>query len=488
MKFSDSFSFRFSTSPLSRAIARGTNLLLWCILISMLLTLIGLSFYAYPYYDDYLLQISTTKKPYFSYMVDWYTGWRGLYSAGTFQWVYFNLSARFGDLFSFYKLAPILIIFSFVGASVHMFESIRRRFFPKLNARFLGVGFAVIFLSQMLSPFESIYWLTSSLAYTTGLVFSLLLISLLLRISDADSKTRFLVKAICSSVLVGLIVGSSELLVAALISVLFIGLYFLVKQRNRIARLWKLLSLVALVCGVIVLSAPGNDVRASKYSSNHQISFSIKKAAIKTVKDVIQWSTNPVILGATFLILSTIPRTKTRLMKLRIRHLAGACLGSVWIVFICWFLVYWAIGMATSVRLSNIVFFVYLICWFALTLLISVRRSECLNEFPVLRSFVLTNSSKIILTLTLLFFGEGSLRQTVQELLITAPQFQKEIERRHNIIDSAIRNGDDYLVIPRLRNFPSTIYPPHADLRDHADSPPNLAQARFWGVDSIRTQ
>lgn len=153
-------------------------------------------------------------------------------------------------------------------------------------------AYSLIITSFLFSTFhldilrESVYWATGAVNYLFPLAFLLVFIFLSLRLIDVN-KGRALVFCLLA-VFVG---QSTEQASAALLAVCF---YFLMRaifqkrdktEKRRLITVFSLASLLAVICFVILIFAPGNSERVQYYPEFY--SMSIAKRVLENVSRVV---------------------------------------------------------------------------------------------------------------------------------------------------------------------------------------------------------
>lgn len=182
---------------------------------------------------------------------------------------------------SLYKLMPTILILCICIGSFIFFKLV-------INVKTLLISLVstTIIFSIMPDITEGIYWYTGAITYIPGGILFLLSIGLLYKYWF-DQKKWLIVPIIFFQILGS---GFNEIIpILSTTTFIFIWLYNI--KRWDIA----LLSIFQFGLLYYVISAPGNSVRNSFFTEQHQIWFSFQMAWQYTIRFIGEWMLNPAI-------------------------------------------------------------------------------------------------------------------------------------------------------------------------------------------------
>lgn len=239
---------------------KSLRLLPWLSIAVLLIPLIVLCFFNHPSADDYSGAAICRDGLFFQKYVDLYVYWQGRYFSqalgmyGSFIVINYNL----------YWLHPILL-FALTLCGIYFLLSQLLRYFFKASlstSSKLLISFLLFFLNffAQLSMAESVYWLSSSLAYY--LAYTLLLFWFAIFISYGYSNGKRKLDLFFLTILSFFICGSNELIAIALIMfclVAFLFSYRLKKNMRPVATIF----LITIVAAGLEIFSPGSMSRSA---------------------------------------------------------------------------------------------------------------------------------------------------------------------------------------------------------------------------------
>ena len=324
---------------------------------------------------------------------------------------------------SLYKLMPTILILCICIGSFIFFKLV-------INVKTLLISLVstTIIFSIMPDITEGIYWYTGAITYIPGGILFLLSIGLLYKYWF-DQKKWLIVPIIFFQILGS---GFNEIIpILSTTTFIFIWLYNL--KRWDIA----LLSIFQFGLLYYVISAPGNSVRNSFFTEQHQIWFSFQMAWQYTIRFIGEWMLNPAIyLWIITLIFSEFPeKIISRLSFLkRPLVLLFVLLGPT---YLSAFGPLWSTGQLGQYRTENLASYFYIV---TLSIVIIANKEFIKSKFRfTLKSNLIAFWLSIFLLIwknQFFLFKELATGEIIN--------FEKEMETRIQLLEQS-ENKDVYL-------------------------------------------
>lgn len=321
------------------------------ILLLVIITIyVVTAFYAMPYADDFCFGwTNKTQGSLLSRYLHLYQNWNGRYTSDLLiQFHPINLNS----LLAYQSIAVIGILLTVMGFSVFIY-SITQKLKP---AFLMGCTLAAFNLTLMPAISDCVYWFGGFINYHLGVILLLFHVALLVLYFRSNSKHRWAYYT-ASWLLLVAVVGIHELAALIVTSTYFVAvLSNRTSNRKRIPLLTLFITAVAGL--LIVLLAPGNAVRSSHFSNQHNLLHSLMYSGAQMVRFGFYWIVNPAYI---LLACLTIKYGKKFIRPDAIQpHLAillTALCGS-W--FLAFFLPYFATGMLGQHRTAAFAFAIFI--------------------------------------------------------------------------------------------------------------------------------
>lgn len=222
-----------------------------------------LPFFNHPFTDDYFCGYHLDKYGFSGYQSFVYTACGGRFAA-TFTGALFAYNHF---LFDHYYLHSILLLFLNTGTAILLLHTLNRQllqsYYSNSKVIIAGLVFTALLISCIPQQSTFLYWFSSAITYSTGIALFQLLLAAMITLTNTGNKT---IKGLCYAfipVLIILLNGFNELFIVSNALLLCAYLYF---TRNNKKHLLFLVIVIALFAASawLVISAPGNDVRASR--------------------------------------------------------------------------------------------------------------------------------------------------------------------------------------------------------------------------------
>ena len=244
----------------------------------VLITYAITGFYSFPSGDDFdYACLGRSNNNFVATVLKERTRWNGRYISNFFV---IGSPLNSGGI-SLYQLMPcLLIIFAWLGIFTFF------KLILNLKSLLISLVSTVILFSIMPDITEGIYWYTGAISYIPGGVLFLITLGALFQYWFEEKKW-FIIPIVGIQIIAS---GFNEIIpILATTTFTFIWLYN--RKRWDIA----LLSLFQFGLFYYVISAPGNSVRDSFFTEQHQAWFSFQKAWQYTVRFIGEWMLNPAI-------------------------------------------------------------------------------------------------------------------------------------------------------------------------------------------------
>jgi hypothetical protein len=245
-----------------------------CIIVLATYAITG--FYSFPSGDDFdYACLGRNNTDFLGSVLNERTRWNGRYISNFFV---LGSPLNKGGIALYQIIPSILILFIWLGTFTFF------KLILNLKPLLISLVSTVLVFSIMPDITEGIYWYTGAISYIPAGTLFLISLSLLYNYWFEEKKWLILPLVIIQTIASGF----NEIIpILATSTFTFIWLYNL--RRWDIA----LLSLFQFALFYYVISAPGNSVRDSYFSEQHQVWFSFQKAWQYTIRFIGEWILNP---------------------------------------------------------------------------------------------------------------------------------------------------------------------------------------------------
>ncbi len=324
--------------------------------------LIVLSFCAHPSAgDDYFYTNAVLEHGFWEAQKKMYYDWQGRFFATAIG----SLNPLvFGWIFG-YKLLPIILIFLLLHSSYLLTSEAAKRSLPAKTVWALALALFFLYVFNMPSLCEGIYWMIGTLTYQTPNIFTAYFFALLLRIYRTEEFYKRLFVGFAASFFLIATIGSNEtsmlILLVALGSIFAYRLLF----TKKIDTVLVLLLGVAIIASGMVIFAPGNTARATLAGHQPDLIQAVTVAFFGSFSMMAQWVSAPLIL-LTMMFIPVGLQISNHFKKSE-NHFAIHPLVSAGILLIVTFTTFfpaaWARGNLGPPRVLNVGYFIFLLNW-----------------------------------------------------------------------------------------------------------------------------
>ncbi|MBA3704651.1 MAG: hypothetical protein H0W84_01735 [Bacteroidetes bacterium] len=411
-----------------------------------------LTYFNNPSFDDYSLVYNTTTLGFWGAQVAAYLKWTGR------NFSLFILSAHplvIGS-FTIYKLISAILLLLTIH-SLYRFISIISPFSGKANNFLLSIVFAFCFLNGMPTLSEGIYWMPGSITYHFANILTLYLAINILNITSSNFPASSTFKKFVNYLLIFAICGLSETSMVVVDVLLTIFLLYDILSKKRIKTELLIYVLFAILCSLIVVLAPGNNVRESDFidPNKHQFIFTIISSFKTAGRYISEWIFSlPLLISSAIIFVYYLVIPEKKIAGKRLIFLFLIVLGGFLLIACSFLPAFWSMASVPPNRTMNVAYWVFIcVC---LTSIIILLNLVTLYLKPIQNSnfkFV------ILLPLSALFFisnSPGNYSIAIKDILSgKAFLFDKECRER----DTFLKESKDSICnVPVYSVFPRSIY------------------------------
>lgn len=443
------------------------NLVLLFLLLSLIPFLI-LTFFCHPAYDDFCNTKHILNNGFIQRQIILYNKAGGRYFATALLTVVDPLT---NESFRGYKALAFLIIalsfislFSFVSG---LFDSRVSRLDKLIVAAFL----LALFSNQTPELTEMYYFMTGAIVYQFATILTLFFFALVIRVPQ-QSKPVKLFMTILSCVLIFAIVGSNEISMLILAILTFTTTFYLWLNRSQERWRWLIFSLVTIICGAIVVLAPGNAIRASFLPpGQHRFGYSVAMSLRQEVSFLSIWLSNfAFVLSTIFFIpfVATLADKSSFLKNIRVHPLISSLLLLL-LLFIGFFPAYWSQGIMGQHRTVATVYFFFLLGWFLnIVIWMNYLREKHGWQAAKLPNYVYAIGVPLILCTLLL---ANNTRGAIADLASgRAYRYDRAVNERYTQFKQCAREGTlETCPVTAISDLPTSITNPYYEVESKCE-------------------
>lgn len=461
------------------------------LLILLLLPFLLLSFFCHPSADDFIVSAYVKERGIFGHFHQIYFEWSGRYFSSFLKC--FN-PLVYGWLWG-YKLIPLFLIILFYASIYSFISSIFSSGLDYLKKHILSLIIVLLYFNNIPSTSECIYWMDSSLNYFLGNILVLFFFALFLKsLNNVQTRTGALIALV---ILPLIIVGTNEISMLAIDEILLLIFIFFLLKSKKIPRSLILVLIAALISTVIETTAPGNYRKMIYFPENMDIVFSLQQSLMAFFKISVKFIIDPAFIIVTVLyaaLLTLFYKNKT--YKNLVNFSPFYTLPfSLLVLLSMYFFITFSTGLNPALRVHDAVGIYFLFAWFyniaaIHNYLISRFKTE-LIEVPSYLIKLLA-AAAIIFAVTQFskepgkdIVCEGNIFHAYYDLFYNAAKYDNELNEREHQIIQAVNQHEKILEVKPLSVTPGTIH-----FMDIINDPVfwiNLSQAKYFGLDSIKT-
>ena len=458
-----------------------------CAVGILIIVFASLGFYSHPAADDYCMAAGVIADGFFESQYIHYMGWSGRYSGNA---LYAFYPYAFG-LIEGYKFLPAILLISLWLSINYLICSIFRKPFSNSLSLTTSCFLFTTYVLLMKNIASGFYWLAGALTYQSGNIFTLLLAGLLIRIWDKQySGDRLFLFPFITMVVIALGVGTNEISMLGITTI--VGTVCVLRIYKNPTKLfpWLPLLIMNAICFSIVYFSPGNDIRSSAFTNNHDFKLALQGSWYEAGLLLESWLTDPILLtasGTYAFLASRLWQESGRARSTSVSLIGNALLSAVLIPVILEFPAWWAMGAAPPSRTINSILIFFLIGWFTFITMVSAH-FLCGHKLN-LGWLPLHPLASISLIASVLCFGYSSynshiFERALKDWRVNAKPFDAYMQNRYALIQSAKQNDKDNVLVPVYQGLrPNTIY--FDDIRNEASNWRNMCYKNYFNLGSI---
>ncbi|MCX2740244.1 DUF6056 family protein [Pontibacter anaerobius] len=447
--------------------------------IYCLLPFLLLSFYAYPQADDYPFALRDRQTDFWNTQVILYQHWSGRF----FGTAILRLNPLITHSFSTYPYYALGMLLALAASLTFLLNRVLRHHVAMPVILGLSSLLLALYLVQLPSTAEGLFWLTGFLTYTVPNVLFLLLLFFLFSVTKAHKQSIKIVFTVVAAITGALIAGANEMamlyLMASLLFILVVS--WMGKSDNKVYFL--AVFLFCFTVSLAVVLAPGNYARMASHPQAGQPLWSVVYASALTVASFYQWGALLLLASLVYVLLfgREIKDAFSLSGMFRV-PLPLLLLYVVGTVFLMNFLFVWATGERPTPRLQNVIYFFLLLAWFYSLQVFINQKPHWFNsaKWP---HFV---SAAVSILLLLAFLNLYNNISTAYLDLLSgkAKRYNAELRQRdQQMANSPCQN----CVVQPLTTVPASLY--FLNLQEEVDEDNkwvNQDYARYWGKSSVK--
>ncbi len=434
--------------------------------------------YAEPTADDFCR--GAVREGALAYVTQQYFAWSGRWAAHAvevFALGRLSTPAPYPLLIGGVAALQALACFVFLAA---FFRHLPRRLIAALTA-----ALCALFWTGHPSVGEGFYWFTGAIEYQLNIALSLLLFAMLIASSDAaaSARTRKLGWLLCMPLAV-VATSMHELWGCFLCAVLIAGAAGAYRSESSARSLWACCAAASALALIVVLAAPGNQLRAAAYPHRFDLVYSARPAVAQAIKAGSRWIFDLRLWAASALFVLHPRIAMSRPPWLRNSGIAWERIApAVWLALLGFG--FWAPVFATGGeslgRVLGAVYFLFLIGWF-LTLFVLTRGPafDHIVSAPLFRPLC----SVLLLVFSLSLLATGNARVAVHDLIHRVEPWHQAIHERYRLIQEDLAQGGASVSIPAVPAWPESYY--GNDIASRPSNWKNVCLADYFGIDAVR--
>lgn len=353
-----------------------------------------------------------------------------------------------------YRLYSFLLILLLAASIWLLLYKLLKQYFGVVKVSALTALLLSLYLLQMPSVSEGIFWMPGYLTYQLPNCMMLLLLVLLTGFFRTEKRKH---KTACigfAAILCSAVVGSNEMsVVMAFTTTLFILYAKWHDKRNRPYLLF-LFGVCVIACLVAVL-APGNYARMEDHPDAKKPLWSVIYAAFLTGLSFYRWLAPVLLATVLYAFYWGLPLTD-RLKSNRIVSISPvhSLLYYLATLFLMQFAFTWAVGERPTPRVENVIYFFFVFGWFYNVQVIITKYAHLLQAerklSPVLPLAV------FILFLLKVFDTDSNIATAYIDLVTgKADAYERALSQRYTYLSNS---GCDTCAIDPLPAIPQSLY------------------------------
>jgi hypothetical protein len=454
----------------------GLELIITILVAILVLPYLILSSFNAPAVDDYSYALKTIDFGFWGGQMEAYKQWNGRY----FSSFILCMNLLLANNFLLYKVLPLILILGNTHATYRLSKIVLNKQ-EKLPLFLFSFLITLVFLNNMPSITQGIYWAPGAITYNLGNIMVVYLIGFILQ-SQAIGASKL--QKVITIVITILSCGLNESSMVAVDLIIIVFLLYTFIDSKKINTYLLLLLITAFLCTIIMAISPGNHIRDTGFLDPHKknVMYTIMSSFSSLIYYLSIWLFNwrmLVISICTVLFFAPlIDELKT--VKLHwVRFIIITFLGFS-IVAAAFAPGFWSTGYIAPDRTINAVYWLFLIWWFAfLFALTSLIRTK-ISNFELKPVIFL---GAFLLVVISFFAQELNFSRALSDLVTGRGYvYSKELKNRLILIKKG--NNASICELPEFSGIPGTIF--HEDIKADEEDWFNKEFARYYKLNKVR--
>jgi hypothetical protein len=376
--------------------------------------------------------------------------------------------------------APLAAMLAAIAGAVYaLLRAAAGASLTRIQAAAAALTVTALYLCEMPSLGEGVYWYTSAVTYQAAIVAAVLHAACVVR-----TRRGGLLTFACALVLLAAAVGFNEVVMLMMLAAYAALLGAVVVQGRPGKAPFVILLAVAAASALIVACSPGNAARVQEYPLRHQVGRSLAMTGLQTIRFLAAWLSSGPLLIASLLWLPIADRLLSAAAVRPHQRLAlRLCLAGILLVVpLAAFPAYWATGTLGQQRTMNLAWFAFLVLWFGMLALWSASGSlrataACALAAPLRTPLALLLVMSLALTHNSYSVGSDFVTGRFR-------QFDREMQARDRTLDGCRNDRRTACDIDPIRTRPASFFV--LDITDNPRNWVNVAYARYYHVGQVR--
>ncbi len=333
--------------------SRQVELVSALVLFVVLCPFLMLCLYAHPsFVDDYAFATKTLERGLSNAVADWYNNWTGRYS------LCFIMSFNYIVLKNllFYRLILVVLILLLPVLFFFLLKTVFANSSFSFYASFTSI-FTFLYYYQLPSINEGVFWMTGAMAYQLPTLCLLLFFIVLFNMLNERGIKWINYIVLC--VLAVVIIGTNEISMAIFVFLIIAILLFRGHQKISNNKGLVVIVIVAIICSLCVVLAPGNEVREQL--------FPLRSNGLQTIQMIVLGFGYYVGQWLVMVCLLTIPLfyllgkfTLGKALDCFSLPLSFSITLFVSVLLVGFLVPAWSTGQMPNPRAINVIFFIFL--------------------------------------------------------------------------------------------------------------------------------
>ncbi|HMS33818.1 MAG TPA: DUF6056 family protein [Ignavibacteria bacterium] len=445
-------------------------------LILTVLPFIFLSVYSHPCWDDFEYSELARELGFFESQRNWYYTWTGRFFSTAFLSTLNPLVYR---SVTGYKILMMVFLVLFIISIYLLISELLSEKITKKHKLIFSLLVCFLYFTGMPSMKLGFFWLSTAVIYQLANIMMAVILALLLKSEIKNSKGSDIFQNIIICFLIIAVCGSNEVAMIMLMMFLFFILILNYTADKKISKRFLLFNITALISFLAVYVSPGNVQRFGKQPNSHHFLYSVKHTLIDlTGLFFFRNISIPFIVISILFILILLKTDLRSIFKFNPDSVNPFYSITAYLLILSagYFTSYWSLGIPPFERITNVIYFVYLLGWFFnIIIIINYVKRKLSYNLKQIPSYAYAFTFSV--TCLALLLTNNSIKNSYKDIYRgTAVSFDSEMNKRYEYIYQDIA---DTCIVKSIKNVPSTLF--YHDLSDDHRYKYNKLEAKYFG-------